>query len=125
MRAVDIVLPSAGTFTLNFPQDGVTQPASFVRTASIRKARSSVTVLVKPNQNDPLASVNSVNFVDPTTITDSSGVETVGAPIRASFEVRVPSVATESQIAAFKLAVTELLSDNQILAALFTSERLI
>lgn len=126
MRANDIVLPTKGTLSLNYPQDGITQPASFQRVAATRKARTSVTILVKPNQNDPLASVNSLKLVDPTTVTDPvTSVITVGTPLRLDIDVRVPSNATDEQLAAFRQTVIELLADEQVLSALFESNRLI
>lgn len=126
MRANDIVLPTSGTFSLNYPQDGVTQPASFQRAAANRKARTSVTILVKPNQNDPLASVNSLKLIDPTTSVDPvTSIVLVGSPIRLDIDVRVPSNATEEQVTAFRQTVTDLLADSQVLSALFESKRLI
>lgn len=125
MRAVDIVLPKQGTFTLNYPQDGVSQPASFSRANAIRKARATVTSLVKPNQSDAQASVNSMVYILPTTTTDGAGVVTVGSPLRLSIEVRVPSAATDIQVAAFQSDFAELIANTQLLAALFKSERLV
>lgn len=125
MRANDLVLPTKGTFALSFPQDGTSQPATFQRTATTRKARSTVTVLVKPNANDPLASVVTLQFIDPTTSTDPNGQVVVGTPLRINVEVRIPSIATEAQLTAFKESFKELLANGDIGAALFEAERLV
>lgn len=125
MRANDLVLPTKGTFALSFPQDGTSQPATFQRTASNRKARSTVTVLVKPNANDPLATVATLQFIDPTTTLDVNNQTVVGAPLRLNLEVRIPSVATEVQIEAFKVSFQELLAKGDIIAAIFGADRLI
>lgn len=125
MRANDLVLPTKGTFALSFPQDGISQPATFQRTASNRRARSTVTVLVKPNANDPLASVTTLQFIDPTTTTDPNGLVIVGTPLRLNVEVRIPSTATDAQIAAFKASFQELSVVDAIVSALFSAERLV
>lgn len=126
MRANDIVLPTSGTFSLGYPQDGTTQAATFTSAAANRKARRTLSLLVKPNQSDPLASVNTLQLLVPTSITDPvTSVVTVGQPIRLNIEIRVPSVASDELVAELETLVLDVLQDAQVKRALFHSERLI
>lgn len=125
MRIDQIVLPKAGTFSLNFPQDGVTTPANLRRAAATRGAQAQLTALSRPNGSNALGTVNSAELVIPKVITDATGKVSYGSPIRLTLSARIGYDATEAELTDLEQTLRELVADSSFMKFLIKSDRMI
>lgn len=125
MRIDQIVLPSAGTFSLNFPQDGVTTAANLRRAAATRGAQAQISTLSRPNGTNALGSVNQAELVIPKVVTDANGNVTYGSPSRVQITVRVGYDANTADLADLKSTLQELIMNPHFIKFLVESDRMI
>lgn len=116
MRATDLSTLSKPLVLAN-PQDGTSSPATFIDNTSSREAASTLTVLVRPVNNDKLSTVVSLEFVVPVVKVENE-VNKVIALERWTLTRRIDKSQSPTEISAGTAAFAEIISDTQIVAAL-------
>lgn len=65
MRAPESFKIASLTLAIRNPQDGITQPATYVESGKIRSEAATLTVLSRPNGSDPLSTRTTLEMVLP------------------------------------------------------------
>lgn len=113
MRAKDAVKLGTVDYTLAYPQDGQDQPATYLSVAANRSSALTLTALQRPIKGNPLASVGTLQLIQPL-VRAVDSVDTVVALNRASIEVRLSDKSTEDEINAFLTQISAALASADI-----------
>lgn len=122
MRAPESFEIASLTLAIRNPQDGITQPATYVETGKVRSEAATITALSRPNGSDPLSTRTTIEMVLPFVVT--TGEKRDVKLNRVKIDISIDKDSPLAHIDLIPALLTAALADTSFIKV-FKGERLV